>query len=52
MKIVTSYDPPPIPDRRHDWLAWDDDTYEPGCPVGEGATEDEAVADLMAKLGD
>lgn len=45
-KIVTRYDPKPIPERRFDWSAIDDD-YEPGMPIGFGATEEEAVADLM-----
>jgi hypothetical protein len=44
--IVTKYDPPPIPLRRFDWYAYDDDSYEPGMPVGFGRTEAEAIADL------
>ena len=53
MKIVTSYDPPPIPVRNCDWSAVDDDTYNgPGCPVGYGSTEPEAVADLIEKIED
>lgn len=52
MKIITRYDPPPIPPREFDWTAVDDDTYEPGCPIGYGATEAEAIADLREQLED
>jgi hypothetical protein len=61
MKIVTHFAHPPIPDRRFDWAAYDDDTYDVDfdqdgyfshSPVGYGATEAEAVADLMSQLGD
>jgi hypothetical protein len=38
MKILTHYDPPPIPWRDHDWSAVDD--------------EQEAIDDLMAKMND
>ena len=56
MKIVTHYDPPPIPVRNCDWSAVDDDTYDgapdthPPCPIGYGATEAEAVADLLLQI--
>jgi len=51
MKIKTAYVNPPIPDRRWDWQAIDDDTYDgPGCPIGCGATEQEAIRDLMEQL--
>lgn len=51
MNIRTTFDPKPIPDRRFDWLAVDDDTYDgPPCPVGHGATEEEAIEDLRLKL--
>lgn len=50
MKIRTSFDYPPIPLRNCDWSAIDDDTYEPGCPIGHGATEQEAIADLLMQL--
>ena len=47
MKIRTTYErnaPDP-------WMAVDDDTYDgPPAPVGTGATEDEAIAELMEKL--
>lgn len=52
MKIRTEYVYPPIPIRDHDWSAVDDDTYEPGCPIGWGRTEEEAIADLMAQIED
>lgn len=52
MKIITLYEPPPIPDRRWDWIAYDDDTYggEPGDPVGRGRTEREAVEDFLERV--
>jgi hypothetical protein len=50
MKIRTSFEFPPVPSRDFDWCAYDDDTYEPGCPVGWGATEQAAVADLLEQL--
>lgn len=51
MKVVTYYDPPPIPDRNHDWKAIDYDTYDgPGSAIGYGRSEEDAVADLMAEI--
>ena len=50
MNIVTRYDPPPIPVRRFDWSAIDDDTHDEGRPVGYGRTEQEAVEDLMEQI--
>lgn len=62
MKIKTSHDFPPIPIRSFDWSAYDDNTYDPGeydyetgryiggSPVGHGATEQEAIRDLMEQL--
>ncbi len=46
MKIITEYDPPPIPDRRFDWTAYEEDTYDYDGPIGRGRTEAEAVADF------
>lgn len=57
-KIVTSHDYPPIPIRTFDWSArWDsyDVCEDPECmchqfscnSVGHGATEKEAIADLL-----
>jgi hypothetical protein len=55
VKIVTDYLHPPIPDRSCDWSAIDDDTYDGAedsrCPIGRGATEAEAIADLIEKMG-
>lgn len=56
MKIETSFDYPPIPDRSMDWSAVDGDTYDgapdthPPCPIGRGRTEAEAIADLLEKI--
>lgn len=56
MKIRTEHVFPPIPDRRFDWSAVDDDTYDGAedshCPIGRGATEAEAIADLKEQLGE
>jgi hypothetical protein len=56
MKIRTDYWPKPIPTHRFDWIAIDDDTYD-GAPdsgnrnqIGYGATEEEAIADLLEQL--
>jgi hypothetical protein len=49
MKIRTSFEHPPIPIRDFDWSAVTDD-YEPGHPIGRGATEAEAIADLKEQL--
>lgn len=51
MNIRVTYVYPPIPDRRFDWSAVDDATYDgPGCPIGTGATEREAVMDLYEQV--
>jgi hypothetical protein len=51
MKVKTNYILPPIPDRRFDWDAIDDDTYDgPGSAHGHGATEKEAIVDLLCQL--
>lgn len=58
MKIVTDFWAKPIPIRQFDWSAVTDnyeggDGYdEPGGPIGYGATEDEAIADLKQQLED
>ena len=58
MNIQTDYWPKPIPTAAYDWSATDSDTYD-GAPdssnrnqVGHGATEQEAIADLLAILAD
>ena len=45
-KIITKYDPPPIPISNCDWQATFDD-YDLGSPIGHGATEEAAIADLL-----
>jgi len=53
MKIMTSYWKKPIPDRQFDWQAIDDETYDGlGSPIGHGATEREAISDLMDQMED
>ena len=49
--IKTDFWMKPIPPRNFDWSAVDDN-YEPGCPIGFGATEQEAIDDLLAQLED
>ena len=55
-RIRTDHVYPPIPIRAWDWSAVDDDTYcgcpDCHCPVGLGATEDAAIADLLEKMED
>lgn len=55
-KIITNYDYPPIPQRSFDWSAHLDNydgAPDAGFqPVGHGATEDEAVADLIRAMDD
>jgi len=51
LKIKTDYWMKPIPTNKFDWSAVDDNSYDgPGSPVGHGATEQEAIADLMEQL--
>ena len=50
MKIITTYDRKPIPTCKFDWSAIDDDTYEAGCPQGFGATEQQAIDDLLEQI--
>jgi hypothetical protein len=56
VKIKTDYWMKPIPTRNFDWSAIDDNTYD-GAPdssnrnqVGHGATEQEAIANLMEEI--
>lgn len=49
--IVTDCVCPPIPDRRWDWNATREG-YEPGCLIGYGTTEDEAIEDLLEQEAD
>jgi hypothetical protein len=48
-RIITRYDPPPIPTREFDWVAVEDD-YDLGRPVGYGRTEKDAEDDLISQL--
>ena len=50
-RIDTRYDHPPIPIRSRDWSATTE-YYEPGGPIGHGATEEEAIADLKQQIDD
>lgn len=61
MKISTHFEYPPIPIRSFDWSAIDADTYDADCdqagffstcPVGYGATEQEAIEDLLSQIED
>jgi hypothetical protein len=46
MKIITAFVYPPIPIRRYDWSAVREG-YDEGDPVGWGATEQEAINELL-----
>jgi hypothetical protein len=50
IKIRTENVCPPIPDRRFDWSAVDGENYDLGSPIGWGATESEAIADLLEQM--
>lgn len=50
LSIRTEYVHPPIPDRRCDWQAVDDRTYEGGDLIGWGETEQQAIADLVEQI--
>ena len=52
MRIKTYFDPPPIPIRSCDWSAIDDETHDMDSPVGYGATEQEAIENLLWLLGE
>lgn len=56
MKIRTHLEYPPIPVRKFDWSAVDGDTYDGAedshCPIGRGATEQEAINDLITQITD
>lgn len=49
--IRTSFVHPPIPDRSNDWSAIFPDNYDQHSYVGRGATEVEAVIDLIEQVG-
>jgi hypothetical protein len=48
-KIVTQFWAKPIPTARWDWSATEEE-YDYGRPIGTGATEQEAIDDLLEKL--
>ncbi len=52
--IKFDYVYPPIPIRCFDWMAYDDNTYDPDpdsrSPVGWGATWEAAAADLIINI--
>lgn len=52
--VMTHYDPPPIPGDSMNWSAIDYSTYDgqETDPIGYGATEEEAIADLLWRLED
>ena len=52
IKIRTEHVFPPIPVREWDWSAVDDNTYEPGCPIGWGRTKQAAIDDLIDQLSE
>ena len=50
-KVITAHVLPPIPIRSQDWwAAWDDYAGENTDPTGSGATEKEAVQDLVYNM--
>ena len=50
--IKVAYDPPPIPMRQFDWHAFRPNNYEPGQPIGYGATRYQAINDLLEQEQD
>jgi len=57
--LTTTAQFPPIPTRAYDWSAIDSNTYDADCdqdgyfsksPQGTGATEAEAIGDLLDQL--
>lgn len=48
MDIKVHWGYPPIPDRRFDYIAVPDDFYDGTGPVGYGASEHEAMEDLIS----
>jgi hypothetical protein len=61
IKVSTTFENPPIPIRSMDWSAVDSNTYDADCDqdgffttclIGRGATELEAVFDLLEQIGE
>lgn len=50
--ILVDYDPKPIPVRRFDWVAARAGSDPECCHVGYGATEQDAIDDLIALEGE
>ena len=50
-RIETAFEHPPIPTPPF-WRAWSDSLGADASPYGEGATEQEAIDDLLIKLED
>ena len=50
-RIITAFEWPPTPLPGY-WQAWDDRLGADTSPIGTGATEQEAIDDLMAQLED
>jgi hypothetical protein len=51
MKIRIAFTHPPTPCPPF-WEAWDDDLGTDTSLIGRGATQQEAIDDLMARMGD
>jgi hypothetical protein len=49
MKVITKFDPPPIPTSHFDWSA-EQSPYKPGGPVGYGRNRLEAIEDLLHQI--
>lgn len=55
IKLRTDFIYPPIPIRTHDWSAVTDDydgADDSNCPIGYGATEQQAIDDLIMQIED
>jgi hypothetical protein len=54
MKIIVTYDPPPIGTRAMDWCAVDKNTYggDPRDPIGFGPTREAAILELINQFAD
>lgn len=48
-KIITMFNEPPVPSRHWDWQATEVG-YDRGDPIGYGATEQEAIDNLLYQL--
>ena len=51
LRIITSHQFPPIPDRRFDWIAYYEGQEESGN-YGRGTTEQEAIDDFILNYQD